>query len=477
MPSGKYFHPALTLALPFFALTALIAGPAERRLPIALLSSSVYALMTWLFPRCRWRREHYFCPVNVALGLFLLKLVVGPILIMLTGPESSVLSILPTYSTMQGAILIDVIAYVAFCLGLTYAPREFRMPRSSALSSALLHSPSQSFIWLFAVVGIFGFVSAFDSIPRLVEYFVDPAQSAITQQDLEGTWQGLLGTVLRPFFAFSLIAWWARTADHASGALRPALTGFVAALGITLANITFSFNRAAFMFPLLCLAAVYNARIRRIPFGFTTAGLAMLLPVLIAIGAYRSGENTSNTATQASSFIEISENLQAYGGGPQFTGLFYDRIGWSERPFGGSTLLASVMSPVPVLGKGFRESSGPALFNAALDRGPGVEDQIIPFATELFANFHLPGVIAGFALLAYLLSQAELWFSAARSTFTAFAIQYAALWAAMLAAWSAAIYSQILIYFFLPIYFYLGYLGALTWLKSFNRRSPLGAIS
>jgi hypothetical protein len=258
------------------------------------------------------------------------------------------------------------------------------------------------------------------------------------------------------------------------------MAGLVAAIGITLANMTFSFNRAAFCFPLFCMAAIYSARIRRIPIWSSLALLAVALPVLIAVSYYRSGSampNAKPVQTQ-SGLVEASENIQAYSGGPQFTGLFYDHIGWGQRPFLGSTLLASAMSPVPVLGKTFRDGSGPAIFNFALYGVTGIEDQIIPLATELFANFHAPGVLAGFILLAFFLNQAERWFAPAQSMFAAFAIQYVAMWGAMMACWSLAIFSQILIYFFVPIYFYLAVLHLRSWLKGFDNpryASPVGA--
>lgn len=299
------------------------------------------------------------------------------------------------------------------------------------------------------------------------------------KENMEGTWTGLLTTILRPFLAFGLVAWWANSKDSGSPAWRSSLVGLVAVVGITIANLTFSFNRAAFVFPLLCLAAVYNARVRRIPFGVTILAVALFMPLLIAIGSYRSTPETGGASaetTLAEAANDVSENLQAYAGGPQYTAIFYDRIGWGERPYGGSTLIASVMSPIPVLGKSFRETSGPALFNLAIYGTLGIEDQIIPFSAELFANFHLPGVIFGFFLLAMFLSQAERWFVASQSMFFSFFVQYISLWVAMLAVWSAAIVSQIAIYFFVPIYFYLGSLYTLAWLKGFQRRSLAPAL-
>ena len=450
----------------------------------ALIAAPVYAFMQFVLPKCRPRLDHYLCPVNIALFLMFLKLILVPCLIMAVGAESKILSALPSFRSMEGAIQIDILAYIAFCVGLTLSSEEIIRPSSAILNSALSQSPSGPIVLIFAGLGIVGFAAAFGSPARIVQYFLEPSAVVDIQQELDGTLFGLLGTILRPFLAFSLVAWWSRISDRMeeNGSIWwPTLVGLIAALGITIANLTFSFNRAAFVFPLICLVATYSARIRLIPIGFTMIVAAAALPGLIAISTYRSNlmagaEGNSGNSTVAETVRETSETIQAYSGGPQFAALFYDRLGWGNTLYGGSTLIASALSPLPILGKGFRDNNGPAIFNRAIYGAAGFEDQIIPFDAELFANFHAPGVLLGFVLLGLILSYAQRLFAAAQSTFAAFSIQYASLWAAMLAAWSLSIFSQILIYFFVPIYFYLATLQLRKWILGFDRVArPLGA--
>ena len=465
----------------------------DRLLYTSLISTSIYALMPWIFPSCRLRVDHYFCPMNVALVLMSLRLAVVPMLVMTTGPESRVLAVLPSLSSMEGALLIDTLAYVAFCLSLALAPRRLIIPRSSVISHLLSQTPSVTMTWAFAAIGILGFFWAFGSPHNLMAYYSDPDQTAEFQKSLDGTIIGLFSTILRPFFAYALVAWWSRVADDSIArdtprgrSWRPVIVGLVAAVGIMAANITFSFNRAAFVFPVICLTAVYSARLRRIPLGATVMAMMLILPLLMAVETYRAGLQPGakkTEATLASIMGGISENVQAYSPGPQYAGLFYDKIGWGEHLYLGSTIVYSIMTPVPLFGKSFREDNGPALFNYALYGFHGNEDQIIPYSTELFANFHAPGVIAGFMLLGLFLSQTERWFHAAQSTFAAFSIQYVSLWAALLVVWSISVYTQILIYFFCPIYFYLAVFHARAWLRAFtprrlsHRQSPIGVTS
>jgi hypothetical protein len=455
--------PYWTAALPLITLSAMISGDPRYRLWMALVATCAFTAMQWLLPRCRFRGEFYFSPVNIALFLFLLKLVVAPALIMTVGPQSEVLSHLPAMASMEAALAIDTIAYIALCLGVSLAPAAKGNPLDVA-------NPGIPLVLAFAALGLIALVAEFRSPARLIQYFTEPSIVTEMKLELEGTLTGLIGTFFKPFFAFSLVAAWCRLSERSLPLWQVSLSGLLAAIGITLANMTYSFNRAAFVFPLLCLAAVYHNRVRRIPL-IAAAGTALIaLPILIMISSYRSdlmaGKQSANNSPLQAALQATADNVQGYAVGPQYTGLFYEQLGWGETLYSGATLIASAMSPAPILGKAFRDTSGPAIFNKALYGISGIEDQIIPFDTELFANFHLPGVIAGLFTLGMLLINMESWIHKASSSFAAFSLQYAGLWTAMLTAWSLSIYSQILIYFFAPVYAYM----LLTMARGFIRR-------
>lgn len=483
MNDAGLLHPGWTLSLPLIALTAVIVSPPEHRILMILASAPVFALMQWTLPQCRFRTDHYFCPVNVGLLLMLVKLVIAPILVTALGSGNDMFVAAPSQASMEGSVLIDVIAYIAFCVGLTFIPQYQMGHRRSSLVAVLSETPGSAIVLLFAVLGFVGFVLAFGSPARLLQYFREPTAVTDLQKEYEGNWTGFLGVMLRPFLAFSLVAWWARSVDRAADQAsqwRPMLTGVAAAIGITVANLTFSFNRAAFVFPLISLVAVYSARTRRISPWATALTMAILFPCLFAIGNYRAnmlapvGAPVGNGGLQSTA-REVSETIQSYAGGPPLTALFLEEVGWGTHLYGGSTLVASALSPIPILGRNFRESSGSSIYNRTLYGTPGFEDQIIPFSTELFANFHALGVVAGFFALGLLLGKADLWFTAVRSPFGAFAIQYVFMWCAMLSVWSLSIVSQIAIYFLGPIYLYWAATQTRMWLR--NLRFYKAAIS
>ncbi len=458
--------PVWVVALPLLALTALLVSPAEQRLSSVLVSSLVCLLVQWTMPLSRFRTDHYFSPVNIALLLLHMKIVLVPILLMAFGYENKISALVASNSSMEKAILVDTVAFFAFCLGL-----QLFSERPAVPPSILSQTPGTRFVVLFAGLGLVGLLLTFGSVGRFIEYFSDPA--AVVEQQGSASWGDFFGTMLRPFFAFALVTWWAKVADQSresSNIWRPALVGVVAAFGITIANMTFSFNRGAFVFPVLALVAVYSARIRRIPPALTFAGVAICVPVLLAIASFRSSSQLAQVVPTASrevvvSMSDLTESIVVYSGGPQLTGVFYESLNWGDRLYGGVTLISSLMSPVPILGKAFREQSGPLVYNRAIYGISGIDDQIPPFASELFGNFHVAGVVAGFLGLAFFLATMESWLKAADSTFIAFVIQYVAVWGAMLSVWSLSVYAQILFYFLGPVYLLVAVAQVRIWLR------------
>lgn len=466
--------PGWAAAVPFFVLPALLLCPPDQRLLTVLASAAVCILAQSFLPGARFRANNYFSPVNVALVLLHLKILVVPVMLMTFGYSNKILALTASHTSIEGAIAIDTVAYVAFCVGLHFTSGRTATPGQFSLLTALSSTPSRSFIAVFAGLGLVGLFLTFGSVGRFLEYFSDPAAVVETK---EGASIGeFLGTMLRPFFAFSLVTWWARVADGSrknGSPWRPVAAGFAAAAGITIANLTFSFNRGAVVFPLLSLAAIYSLRVRRIPPIRTFVGLACCAPILLAIGSFRANSQLNKVAPNATREIDVStaeftESVLVYSGGPQLTAVFYENLDWGNKLYGGITLISSTFSPIPILGKGFRENAGPVVYNRAIYGSPGVDDQIPPFSAELFGNFHIAGVVVGFAGLSLLLATLESWLVAVRSTFGAFIIHYIAIWGAMLCVWSLSVYVQILFYFLGPVYLYL----AVTHLRGWLQRTP-----
>jgi hypothetical protein len=449
--SGPDRIPIWIPLLPLVALTAIVTTPASSRLYVSLVSATTYSLIQYLLPDCRFRKEHHVCPLNWALILFLVKLVFLPALVMWAGPAFGTMHALPNRAAIERALLIETVAYVAFCLALRFVRNKPGTGRISGLEV----SPSVATIIVFAASGLIGMFVVFGSFGTLLEYFANPLRVAqdLRSQD-EGTVWSLMGTILRPFLAFSLVLFWSRQIDRqASTSFLRSIVTLLVACGVAAANLTYSFNRGAVVFPLLALAASFIAHVHPVPrLVLVGAGLMVALPLLF-VGAYRANPQTIEGDDLAA--IDVPEQIQVYGNAPQFMASFLDQTGWGRSLYWGRTLIASVMDPIPMLGKGFRESSGTYVYNRMIYNESGYTDQIISFQCELFANFHLPGVVAGFFVFGLAIAELQRRAEVAQSPFAAFAVQYVGIWTAMLVVWSISVLAQILIYFCWPIYTYV----------------------
>jgi hypothetical protein len=112
------------------------------------------------------------------------------------------------------------------------------------------------------------------------------------------------------------------------------------------------------------------------------------------------------------------------------------------------------MYPVPVLGKGFREASGVTLFNRLIYANETL-DQIVPFTAELFINFHVAGVIAGFAFLGCSVAVFQDKFAGTRTALDGYLYLFISSWISALAISSIAAVTQIFIYMAWPLYGYM----------------------
>ena len=204
---------------------------------------------------------------------------------------------------------------------------------------------------------------------------------------------------------------------------------------------------------------------RRFPrrtLAFAAAGLLLILSLMPFYGVYRSSDFTLRQLTTERSArefladkIDLPEMFQVYGGAPQFLAYFLEQGSWAAHPTWGHVLLSSVLSPVPILGKPFRQTTGTAIYNRLIYGTSDVADQIAPFAGELFLDFHLPGVLAGFCLLGWVANRLQQAFENTTSSIEIFLWQYFAVWTFFLIFGSASVVSQILVYFGWPFYLYL----------------------
>lgn len=442
------------------ALGMAFLFPWKQPLPAAAVSVFVFGLVQILFPHCRPVAEKPLCPWNWALLLFGLKLVILPAAEVMGGVEIGELPHLPSTRSINLALLLESLAYL--CFAATYNELQARRGPVAISNRFRWYIPGW-LILVYFVVGMMGTWLFFGTFYVLIAYFRNPAEYMVLQisEALARAGPIAISTFLRPFLGFSLVLLVCRFLD------RPHLLSKFG-WGLTLATLIFlaagsfsifSYNRGAFVAPVLALCAAALTRLRKQTWKVTGAAVVVLALLLGMTTIFRSTHGQTDLASTAAEWrraageLDLASLVQMYGNGPQFLGFLLEETEGRDLQWGRG-LVAGVLSPVPILGKSFRSSSGTALYNQLFNRGDA-EDQVISFAGELFLNFHVPGVVMGFAVLGALLSWLQNRFARADSALPVYVIQLTAMWLLFLVVGSVSVVSQIAIYFYGPIYLYL----------------------
>ncbi len=463
--------PAWSFAFFLVVAIAFLLARGENRYFGTVAGALIFFLVQCFFPGCRPVSGKWLCPWNRAHFVFFLQLVLLPLSVLAFGPRPGVLPSLPSGFAINVAMLLNCAAFLAFCAVYHFLWRRSNTARRAFAPAAENHGgPSFSLVYiaLNAAIGFAGVFFAFGNWHALHQYFSDPSgylDGLRTATDKFGTAAGLF---LRPFLGFALVMLWCRWLDRRNERERAKSSGMVtlaAILAVCLANATFHYNRGSLLVPLIAMLAVILSgprRLSRRTFAFACAALVLLLAFMPFYGVYRSSDFTlRQVATKRSACeflsdkIDLPEMFQVYGGAPQFLAYFLEADRWAARPRWGRVLVSSVLSPVPILGKPFRPSAGSAIYNRLIYGTPDIADQVAPFVGELFLDFHLAGVLAGFCLLGWLARKLELAFENSRRSIDIFLWQYISIWTFFLIFGSVSVLSQVLLYFGWPIYFYL----------------------
>jgi hypothetical protein len=452
--------------------TVFLSVPSENKYPGALVSAFVFFLVQCFLPACRPVWGKLLCPWNWALFVFFLQLVLLPLSVLLFGPSPGVLPFLPSDRAINLAMLINTAGFVAFCATCASFARRAEIRRQS---SALLQDsrvvvgrgPSLAYIAMNGVIGIAGLFFGFGSLSNLAEYFSDPAGYLSRGAGVSDKLGPSAGNFLRPFLGTCVVLLWCRWLDrkrsHKTKGFSSVVT-MVAIVAVCLSNATFNYNRGSMVVPLVAMLAVIVSGPRPVPWRTVVSAAVIVLVVLLLLplyGVYRSNNFTAQELFNDPSVrglmadkVELTEMFQMYGGAPQFLGFLLENGGWGAHPQWGKVLVSSTLSPLPILGKPFRENTGTAMYNRMIYGVPDVSDQVPPFPGEAFLDFHLAGVLAGFSLLGWIAFKLQTAFSRSHSFFELFIWQYFSVWTFFLIFGSLSVASQIFIFFCWPFYLY-----------------------
>lgn len=457
-----------TLAWIAFAivLLAVLFAPTERSFPAAILSSFVFAAaLTWL-PMCRPVTETPLCPWNWAVLLFGVQLVAMPLLITLDGAAPGLLPSLPSLLAINMALVYYSLAFLTVAVvynhfGRLRAYDGQRLDRLRRAADTEVGG-SIALIGFFSLAGGAGVLLSLGSFGGILDYFSNPVYYQGLYLDASTTWRGLGAMLLKPFLGFAVIMAWCRW--HDSGGKKSSWMVRAFAMILLLAGIvvTFSmlnFNRGSIAVPLLAVATtavVTGDKIsRRIMAMAAVLGLGLMpLYVLYRSGTELAGNSQTSFSDVVRDQVDISEVAQMYGGAPQFLGFLLERSHWGSDPRWGEATVCSALSPVPILGKLFRQNSGFAIYNRMIYGTDAIVDQNVPFQGESFMDFHIVGVLFGSALFGWVLHRLQRAFERSRSSIDVYVWQYLSVWVCFLifGFGGVVVQSQVLIYSCWPIY-------------------------
>ncbi|HZZ80114.1 MAG TPA: hypothetical protein VFE62_16490 [Gemmataceae bacterium] len=437
------------------ALVAFACSPIGTEYPLIALGIVAFILVQAFLPACRLRPDLPLCPTNLAQGFYCVQLVLVSVLIGHTGFSQGTLPYMPGKSAIDTATLVHIAGYLSFSGAFQWFSRGKETAHQPGTSTPE-RSGAPYMIVPFFLIGTLGFFLNYGSIGAFIEYATTPSahRAALSEP---ATMETALASFLKHFLGFSVVLAWSWWIGSAKGPRSTRVTGLVtigACLLMIIAN--FSYNRGTMFGPILCMGAAFSVHVWRIPFkGVALAGVG-LLACAFAFGAYRSSDDgelpsaRGRDTMESASFIEF---VQIYASAPQLPAYYIEHLEHEDRFYLGSTIVPSILYPIPVLGKPHREKSGVYLFNELIYGDPEVLDQIIPFDTEMYLNFHLPGIMLGNLVLGALLSFYQRKFLTAANPAESYAWCMFALWTVF--PGSLPVIVQVFVYSFLPIYVYL----------------------
>jgi len=460
-----------TIVFPFvpavvgiFVPIAYLIAPRRHEMPMMIAGSFVFSFVQILLPRCRPRPEHYLTPLNWFVLVFFSQLLILPMVIVLFGAQPGTLPFLPSDQAMNAALFLNLSAYV--CMGVSFSWMDGRLENREEIPSPGGNQAGLSWMWalIFFSVGLIGLILKYSSVDRFIGFISDPLSRASLVEDLEGRVTGALSTFMIPFLPWTFVILWEKLFKQGDGdrsrkhfALPTVIIGFFLLASIF---VNTAMNRNPLFVATLSLMAVYSIFCRPIRLYVLLILGVMSFVVIPLLGILRNYNISSLMVVLNESPWRLAdgarlsmENIQVYGAGPQFLGYMIENIDFETELFFGKSILASILQPLPILGRPFRDISSVRIYNEMIyGSGVDIEDQIVPFQGELFMNFHLPGIIVGFFLLGIVLAFLNRKFLSSLTPAEGYAWFFVSLWILFLITGSSAVVSQMFIFTLWPAY-------------------------
>jgi hypothetical protein len=436
-------------------VAAVVGIGAASRYPAAAAAPVIFSGVQWLFRGVRFDSAFSLSPLAWASYTFGLQLVAVPVLIAFFGPTQETLPWLPSDGAINGALLLQGLAYIAFASGVALSRW------SGNLKRVVVGNLRPLSITVLLGTGLIGLAARFGSLSGLIDYATGhgPLPTFVTDPGAHATLSQAASDFMLPCLSFGLTAGICLYAERLQARellrfdrLLILITLVVLSTG---ASALYQYNRAAILVPAAALVAAWSVRKRRISYALLLAvGLAAFV-VFLQLGSFRDAYYRTRGGMLDPSQVTLRQvdpirTIQVYSNGPQFLAFALENSP-PGTPFLGGSLIASALSPVPAIGRNFRDQSGSTMYNDLI-YGKGIAyDQIIPFHAELWWNFGLVGVAAGFVALGLLVNRIDKRFRASQTLLSAYIFQFWGIWLCFLIVGAPAVLAQVLVYSLPPM--------------------------
>ncbi len=466
-PAAARHLPALPGLLVTFPALGAAMTVGDDRLLVPALAGAFHLAGGLALPSVARLRRPLLRPANFTYGAFSLQLLVLPWLAVLV-PYSRLGVPGPPLALERQAVCLVGVAYLSAMLGHVAAGRGPRAGTRPAEGRAPADRRGHRVLgWVFVAVGVLGLALFFRDPAALLAYYRGQYvvnEAVLGRSALQGA-----STFLRPFLTVGVVLLWV------GGRQVPGLHARDArhVLLVVLASSSYSYNRGQVLATALAAVALALAMSGHRPRRLLVAlGLVAAVLGVFQLGQLREHNNlrAAGLAVQSSDPGQrFLRDLQLYGNGPQLAG-YMIQIRADEPLLLGRSVVSSVLAPVPVLGRGQRETSGTTLYNRAVYGGQDVHDQI-PLATvEASWNGGLPAVVLFGLLLGLLSGWLDRVFAASPEPVLRFAVAYFGYWAGLTVLGSFEVMAQVVIYFSAPFVV----LVLLDRVQATRRTAPLG---
>ena len=317
-------------------------------------------------------------PRNLMLFIWLNKLVIIPVELLLVGNKALLFN--TADYPLFDEIKITLLAFFAFVCGWIWSEKRVRR-----IENQPRLMPPVSLKWIalvYLLIGVFSLLWLYGSLQEYAEGAIFTPITREIMEQVSGALTGYLANVGQRFLPFGImLAWCFFTQKRTFRWYENGLW-----LSLCLVN-TLSSNRSNMIYPLLAFLSIMlvNWRVKHKWLLVLSAVGVTLLLLFFGYLRFQPNLDSESVGYLFDAYLSETDYVwyahQIYFGTPyQITPLLH-----SDIPYH-STWLASLLDPVPILGKFFREQSGPTLYNLAIYGFPDVQDKVIPVAGELFYN-------------------------------------------------------------------------------------------